>query len=137
MARSLLRCILRVFFFIKSKKMSAILLVLASRFQSHSYWRNLASLLLFYKYLNGICSHELIALVPRHYEFKRSARLAERSDLFTIELAWCNRKFYANIFFSRAFQSTLIFNLLSTVFLIYLLPPSVLNNVSLFVFQTH
>ncbi|CAE1275264.1 unnamed protein product [Acanthosepion pharaonis] len=48
---------------------------LASRLQSLSHRRAIASLCLFYKYFHGNCSDELHLLVPKLHEFKRATRL--------------------------------------------------------------
>lgn len=41
-------------------------------------------------------------MVPRRYKFKRCTRMAVRSHNFTVGMARCKRKFFANNFFSRA-----------------------------------
>ncbi len=74
---------------------------LASRLQSLSHRRAVASLCLFYKYFHGNCSDELLSLVPRLHEFKRPTRLASRSHPYTVETFKCSRLFYSNSFIPR------------------------------------
>ena len=59
---------------------------LSSGLQSLSHRRNVASLSLFYRYYNGLCSDELSALVPPRKVFVRSTRSAAKSHLHTVEI---------------------------------------------------
>lgn len=74
---------------------------LSSKLQTLAHRRNVASLSLFYRYYNGMCSSELFDLVPPKKVFKRCTRLATNSHPFTVEIPSCQRKFYATSFFPR------------------------------------
>ena len=74
---------------------------LASKLQTLHHRRNVASLCLFYRYYNGMCSSELFDLVPPKKVFKRRTRLAANSHPFTVEVPSCQKKFYATSFFPR------------------------------------
>ena len=73
----------------------------AANLQSLHHRRNVASLCLFYRYYNGMCSSELFDLVPPNKVFNRCTRLATNSHPFTVEVPSCQKKFYAASFFPR------------------------------------
>ena len=74
---------------------------LASKLQTLYHRRNVASLCLFYRYYNGMCSSELFELVPPKKVFNRRTRLAVNSHPFTVEIPSCQKKFYSTSFFPR------------------------------------
>ena len=74
---------------------------LSSNLQSLSHRRNVASLSLFYRYYNGMCSSELSTLVPTKKVFGRPTRLASLSHRFTVEVPFCRTQFYKRSFFPR------------------------------------
>ena len=74
---------------------------LASQLQTLSHRRNVASLCLFYRYYNGMCSSELTNLVPSKKKFSRCTRLSSNSHPFTVKVLFCHRDFYAKSFFPR------------------------------------
>ena len=74
---------------------------LSSKLQPLSHRRNVASLCLFYKYVNGDCSDELQELVPPRRKHPRQTRQAVKSHPHTVEIPRCKRTFYSNSFFPR------------------------------------
>ena len=73
---------------------------LASKLDSLSHRRNVASLSLFYRYFHGHCSAELTQLVPPLRTFKRATRFSSSSHNFTVQTP-PSKSFYANSFFPR------------------------------------
>lgn len=74
---------------------------LAAHLQSLSYRSKFGTVCLYVcLYIYGNCLNDLFAVVPIVFEFKRSMRLASRSDQSPVNLDRCSGKFYANRSFS-------------------------------------
>ena len=74
---------------------------LSSGLESLSHRRNVASLSLFYRYYNGLCSSEISSLVPPKKVFNRVTRLSTNAHPFTVQIPACHKQFYARSFFPR------------------------------------
>ena len=76
---------------------------LFSSLQPLSHRRNVASLALFYRYINGKCSDELHSLVPKKREFPRCTRFADSSKRHPhfLVIPKTRSMFHSNSFFPR------------------------------------
>ena len=68
--------------------------------QSMAYFRNIASLNLFYRYYFGRCAPEVAELVPLPYSRGRSTRYSDRLDDFSMTICICYKDVYVNSFFT-------------------------------------
>lgn len=76
-------------------------LILSTNLQPLSHRRNVASLCLFFKYFNGMCSDEFVALVPSRRICPRRNSLATKSHPFIVEVPKFQKAFYSNSFFAQ------------------------------------
>ena len=74
---------------------------LSSELQSLSHRRNVASLSLFYKYLNGHCSQELSALVPSLRKSTKNTRAFKSQHKYTVTIPRYRSTTYQKSFFPR------------------------------------
>lgn len=74
---------------------------LASGLHSLAHRRDVASLSLFYRYINGRCSDELYQLAPPLKQFARVTRQACKAHILTVKVPACNKNFYSSSFFPR------------------------------------
>ena len=66
-----------------------------------AYFRNVASLSLFYRYFFGRCSSELSQLVPLPFSQGRSTRYSDRLHDFSVTIPRCCKYVYVNSFLPR------------------------------------
>ena len=81
---------------------------LASGLESLSHRRDVASLSLFYRYYNGLCSSELSDLVPPRKIFGRSTRLAANLFYFIEEVSSLELQFFGILCLHTVSQIMLI-----------------------------
>ena len=74
---------------------------LAASLEPLAHRRNVASLILFYRYYFGRCSSELAQLVPLSYSCRRSTRYSDRLHDFCVTIPRCYKDVYVNSFFPR------------------------------------
>ena len=74
---------------------------LASKLDSLSHRRSVASLCLFYKYFHGHCSDELSSLVPPLKTFSRATRFASKCHSLTVNIPKSTKKSVQQGFFPR------------------------------------
>ena len=74
---------------------------LAASFKALAHRRNIASLILFYRYYFGRCSSELAQLVPLPFSRGRSTRYSDRLHDFSVTIPRCYKDVYVNNFFPR------------------------------------
>ena len=72
---------------------------LAASLEPLAHRRNVASLILFYRYYFGRCSCELTQLVPLPYSRGRSTRYSDRLHDFSGTIPRCYKNVYVNSFF--------------------------------------
>ena len=72
---------------------------LAASFKALAHRRNIASLILFYRYYFGRCSSELAQLVPLPFSRGRSTRYSDRLHDFSVTIPRCYKDVYVNSFF--------------------------------------
>ena len=72
---------------------------LAASHEPLAHRRNVASLILFYRYYFGRCSSELAQLVPLSFSWGRSTRYSDRLHDFSVTIPRCYKDVYVNSFF--------------------------------------
>ena len=72
----------------------------AASLEPLAYRRNIASLILFYRYYFSRCSSELSQLVPLPYFWGSSTRYSDRLHNFSVTIPRCYKDVYVNSFFS-------------------------------------
>ena len=72
---------------------------LAASLEPLAHCRNVASLILFYRYYFGRCSSELAQLVPLPFSRGRSTRHSDRLHDFSVTILRCYKDVYVNSFF--------------------------------------
>ena len=75
--------------------------LLAASLEPLAYRRNVASLIIFYRYYFGRCSSELAQLDPLRFSRCRSTRYSNRLHGFPVTIPVCNKDVYVNSFFPR------------------------------------
>ena len=75
--------------------------LLAASCDSLALCRNMASLILFYRYYFGRCSSELAQLVPLPFSWGRSTCYSDRLHDFSVTIPRCYKDVYVNSFFPR------------------------------------
>ncbi|XP_065643010.1 uncharacterized protein LOC136074603 [Hydra vulgaris] len=68
---------------------------LVANLQPFSNYRNVASLFLFYKYVNEYCSKELASLVPTTKIYSRITRHSIKSHPFSVAVPKCSKNSYS------------------------------------------
>ena len=74
---------------------------LAASLEPLAHRRNVASLILFYRYYFGRCSSELAQLVPLPFSRGRSTGYSDRLHDFSVVIPRCCKDVYVNSFFPR------------------------------------
>ena len=92
---------LRLFYQIQRQIINLIGPNLSLKLHSSSHRRDVASLSLFYKYLNGFCSDESKSLPPAIKTLNCVTRYSTNAHHMTVQLPSCNKLFYSSSFFPR------------------------------------